>query len=141
MAIFSRLGRSFSNQAPTAGLNWHRRWNDFVQHPAGPLTIHFWAPTFKWTIVLAGLSDLYYRPPHQVSPRQQTVLLITGIIWTRWSTIIVPRNWNLAAVNSFMAAVAGVQLFRIWNESKGGEGIEQAPDIDDEVESAGRVVF
>ena len=29
-------------------------------HPAGPKTIHFWAPTWKWALVFAGLGD-YFR--------------------------------------------------------------------------------
>ena len=33
-------------------------WN----HPAGPRTIFFWAPTFKWSLGLANIAD-YNRPP------------------------------------------------------------------------------
>lgn len=40
-------------------------------HPAGPLTIHFWAPTFKWGISIANLADLN-RPAEKVSVEQQT---------------------------------------------------------------------
>ncbi|KAK5982102.1 Mitochondrial pyruvate carrier [Trichostrongylus colubriformis] len=40
-------------------------WN----HPAGPKTVFFWAPTIKWALVAAGLADLA-RPAHKLSPYQ-----------------------------------------------------------------------
>ncbi|CAJ0596382.1 unnamed protein product [Cylicocyclus nassatus] len=40
-------------------------WN----HPAGPKTVFFWAPTIKWALVAAGLADLA-RPAHKLSPAQ-----------------------------------------------------------------------
>ena len=32
----------------------------FIDSPAGPKTIHFWAPAWKWSLVFAGISD-YFR--------------------------------------------------------------------------------
>ncbi|KAH9801695.1 mitochondrial pyruvate carrier [Citrus sinensis] len=29
----------------------------FWNHPGGPKTIHFWAPTFKWGISIANIAD------------------------------------------------------------------------------------
>lgn len=40
-------------------------WN----HPAGPKTVFFWAPTIKWALVGAGLADLA-RPAEKLSVYQ-----------------------------------------------------------------------
>eukprot|EP00215_Chloropicon_roscoffensis_P005499 CAMPEP_0197502106 /NCGR_PEP_ID=MMETSP1312-20131121/1328_1 /TAXON_ID=464262 /ORGANISM="Genus nov. species nov., Strain RCC2335" /LENGTH=112 /DNA_ID=CAMNT_0043048275 /DNA_START=62 /DNA_END=399 /DNA_ORIENTATION=+ len=42
----------------------------FWNHPAGPKTIHFWAPTFKWGISLANVAD-FQSPIEKVSVPQQ----------------------------------------------------------------------
>jgi hypothetical protein len=36
----------------------------------------------------------------------------TGVIWSRYSMVITPKNWNLFAVNVFMAGTGIVQLYR-----------------------------
>lgn len=41
----------------------------FINHPAGPKTIFFWAPLMKWGLVIAGLGDLK-RPANQLSVSQ-----------------------------------------------------------------------
>ncbi|KAK9924438.1 hypothetical protein M0R45_032805 [Rubus argutus] len=82
-------------------------WN----HPAGPKTIHFWAPTFKWGITIANILDSS-KPPEQVSYAQQTVILGSGLIWARWGTVITPKNWNLVSVNFGMAVTSMFQLAR-----------------------------
>lgn len=61
----------------------------FWQHPAGPKTIHFWAPTFKWGISIANVAD-FKRPVEQVSYPQQIAVTATGIIWSRFATQITP---------------------------------------------------
>ena len=38
----------------------------------------------------------------------------TGIIWARYSTQIVPVNYNLLSVNLFMAVTGSYQLYRIF---------------------------
>ena len=38
--------------APSMGQRLASLWN----HPAGPKTIHFWAPTFKWAISIANIA-------------------------------------------------------------------------------------
>ncbi len=43
------------------------------EHPAGPKTIHFWAPFAKWSLVIAGLGDLA-RPADRLS-RNQSISL------------------------------------------------------------------
>merc|ERR1712136_396683 len=81
----------------------------FINHPAGPLTIHFWAPTFKWAITLANISD-FQRPIEQISLPQQLAVAGTGMIWVRYSTQITPVNYNLMTVIAFMAATGLYQI-------------------------------
>ncbi|CAG8674261.1 15249_t:CDS:2 [Acaulospora morrowiae] len=86
----------------------------FINHPAGPKTIHFWAPMMKWALVIAGLSDLK-RPAENLSLSQNVALTATGVIWSRYSTQIIPYNWALLSVNLFVAGTGFTQLFRILN--------------------------
>jgi mitochondrial pyruvate carrier 2 len=83
----------------------------FWNHPAGPKTIHFWAPTFKWGITIANIAD-FQRPAELVSYPQQIAVTATGLIWSRFSTQITPVNYNLLTVNAFMAATGIYQLYR-----------------------------
>ena len=83
----------------------------FWNHPAGPKTIHFWAPTFKWGITIANIAD-FQRPAELVSYPQQIAVTATGLIWSRFSTQITPVNYNLLTVNAFMAATGLYQLYR-----------------------------
>ncbi|XP_036396787.1 mitochondrial pyruvate carrier 2b [Megalops cyprinoides] len=85
----------------------------FYNHPAGPKTVFFWAPMFKWGLVMAGLADMT-RPAEKLSTSQSAVLTATGLIWSRYSLVIIPKNWNLFAVNFFVGAAGSSQLFRIW---------------------------
>lgn len=84
-------------------------WN----HPAGPKTVFFWSPMFKWGLVIAGLSDLT-RPAEALSVSQCGALAATGIIWSRYSLVIIPKNWGLFSVNVFVAMVQSVQLGRAY---------------------------
>ncbi|KAG5456860.1 MAG: hypothetical protein BJ554DRAFT_3273 [Olpidium bornovanus] len=43
-----------------------------------------------------------------------TALAATGIIWSRYSTQIVPINYSLMSVNLFVGATGLAQLYRIW---------------------------
>lgn len=83
-------------------------WN----HPAGIQTIHFWAPAFKWALVIAGISDVT-RPPERLSFSQSCSLSVTGLIWSRYSTVITPKNWQLFSVNIFLCGVGVMQCSRI----------------------------
>jgi hypothetical protein len=83
----------------------------FWNHPAGPKTIHFWAPTFKWGISIANVAD-FSKPPDKISYPQQIAVTATGLIWSRYSTVITPKNWNLFSVNVAMAATGLYQLSR-----------------------------
>ncbi|XP_049584227.1 mitochondrial pyruvate carrier 2b [Syngnathus scovelli] len=82
-------------------------------HPAGPKTVFFWAPMFKWGLVAAGLADMT-RPAEKLSTSQSAVLTATGLIWSRYSLVIIPKNWNLFAVNFFLGSAGASQLYRIW---------------------------
>mmetsp|Transcript_13269 Transcript_13269/g.53218 ORF Transcript_13269/g.53218 Transcript_13269/m.53218 type:complete len:198 (+) Transcript_13269:339-932(+) len=84
---------------------------DFAAHPAGPFQIHFWAPTFKWMLSVANLADLD-RPTDKISLSQTTALTATGVIWSRYSMVITPVNYNLMAVNLALGSSSGYHLFR-----------------------------
>ncbi|KAA0715624.1 Mitochondrial pyruvate carrier 2 [Triplophysa tibetana] len=97
-------------------------------HPAGPKTVFFWAPMFKWGLVMAGLADMT-RPADKLSLSQSAVLTATGLVWSRYSLVIIPKNWNLFAVNLFVGSAGGSQLYRIWQynrEQKEKEKAEKA---------------
>ncbi|PON44610.1 Mitochondrial pyruvate carrier [Trema orientale] len=83
----------------------------FWNHPAGPKTIHFWAPTFKWGITIANILDST-KPPEELSYPQQAALTCSGLVWAKYSTVITPKNWTLFSVSIGMAATAGYQLAR-----------------------------
>lgn len=83
------------------------KWN----HPAGPKTIHFWCPIVKWGLVFAGMSDLV-RPASTLSLNQSLSLGVTGIIWTRYCFVIIPRNYFLASCNLFLGLTGITQTAR-----------------------------
>lgn len=53
-------------------------------------------------------------------------LAATGIIWARYSMVIIPKNYNLLFVNIFVGATGLYQLSRIFNHRRSleaaGEG-------------------
>ena len=69
-------------------------FSKFWNHPAGPKTVFFWAPAMKWSLVLAGLSDLN-RPAENLSLGQNVALAATGAIWSRYSLVITPVNYQV----------------------------------------------
>ncbi|KAK6985311.1 mitochondrial pyruvate carrier 2 [Biomphalaria glabrata] len=81
-------------------------------HPAGPKTIFFWSPFAKWLLVIAGIGDIS-RPAEKLSLRQSSALCLTGFIWSRYSLVIIPKNWSLFAVNFFTGLTGTMQLSRI----------------------------
>ncbi|KIK67037.1 hypothetical protein GYMLUDRAFT_37068 [Collybiopsis luxurians FD-317 M1] len=84
----------------------------FVNHPAGPKTVFFWGPIMKWCLVGAGLKDLN-RPADKLSVSQNVALAATGFIWVRYSFVIIPVNYSLAAVNFFVGMSGLTQLGRV----------------------------
>ncbi|PFH35535.1 WD-40 repeat protein [Besnoitia besnoiti] len=85
-----------------------------LAHPAGPFTIHFWAPALKWGICIANLVDMKKQKIENTSVPQQTAVALSGIIWSRYSTVITPKNWNLFSVNMAMAITGSIQLYRVF---------------------------
>ncbi|PVF93821.1 UPF0041-domain-containing protein [Serendipita vermifera] len=100
-----------SGQAAAAGAT---RFQRFMNHPAGPRTVFFWAPLMKWCLVAAGLKDLQ-RPAEKLSVSQNAALACTGFIWVRYSMVITPINYSLGAVNFFVGMSGLTQLYRIWD--------------------------
>ena len=99
----------------------------FVDHPAGPLTIFFWAPLFKWMITIANIKD-FKRPVENISINQQIAIFLTGVIWSRYSMVITPINFNLMSVNMAMSATAAYQLYRKYRfHQEGGSEAEVKP--------------
>ncbi|UZJ51352.1 hypothetical protein CBS101457_000672 [Exobasidium rhododendri] len=89
------------------------KFQAFMNHPAGPKTVFFWAPMMKWCLVAAGVKDLG-RPAENLSVGQNTALAATGLIWVRYSLVITPVNYSLAAVNFFVGLTGVAQLYRIY---------------------------
>ncbi|KAL4618889.1 mitochondrial pyruvate carrier 4-like isoform X3 [Castanea sativa] len=90
-----------------AGSKLQSFWN----HPAGPKTIFFWAPTVKWGISIANIVD-FSEPPERISYPQQVALMCTGLIYSRYSMVITPKNWNLFGNSIFMAGTGLYQVTR-----------------------------
>ncbi|CAL1708138.1 unnamed protein product [Somion occarium] len=90
------------------------KFQAFMNHPAGPKTVFFWAPMMKWCLVAAGLKDLS-RPAEKLSVSQNVALAATGFVWVRWSLVITPVNYSLSAVNFVVGTTGLGQLTRIWH--------------------------
>jgi mitochondrial pyruvate carrier 2 len=73
----------------------------------------------KWGLVIAGLGDLQ-RPVENLSKTQQIALCSTGLIWSRYSLVIKPINYNLFMVNIFVGLIGTYQLSRIYLNNKTG---------------------
>ncbi|XP_020808223.1 mitochondrial pyruvate carrier 2 [Drosophila serrata] len=97
-------------------------------HPAGPKTIFFWAPVFKWGLVVAGLSDLA-RPADSISVSGCAALAATGIIWSRYSLVIIPKNYSLFAVNLFVGITQVVQLGRAYQYQQEQEKLKKEQEL------------
>lgn len=61
--------------------------------------------------MLAGLGDLS-RPVETLSIPQSVSLAATGVIWSRYSLVIIPKNYSLFAVNVFVAMTSLYQIGR-----------------------------
>ncbi|XP_030032433.1 mitochondrial pyruvate carrier 2 isoform X2 [Manduca sexta] len=87
------------------------------EHDAGPKTIFFWAPAFKWALVMASIDD-YRRPLDKVSTTQSATLAATGLIWTRYCLVIKPINYSLSLCNFMLGVANGVQCYRAYSYQK-----------------------
>lgn len=82
------------------------------ESPSGPFTVFFWCGAIKWFISFVNINDIINLPADKISTYQQLVLILTGTVWARYSTVIIPINYNLMTANLFMASVAIYQLKR-----------------------------
>lgn len=92
---------------------WSPKVLQFLTHPVGPFTIHFWCPLAKWGIVIANFID-FKIPAEDISTNQQIVIAASGLVWCRYSQVMIPRNPLLFSVNFFMAFSGLYQLYRKW---------------------------
>ncbi|XP_075228263.1 mitochondrial pyruvate carrier 2-like isoform X2 [Lycorma delicatula] len=90
----------------------------------GPKTIFFWAPACKWGLVIAGLGDIQ-RPAEKLSVSQSSALAATGVVWSRYSLVIIPKNWSLFSVNVFVAITNFYQLTRAVRYQRSLKGKEE----------------
>lgn len=120
-SMFSRLYRGLVGVADrVVPASLRPMW----EHEAGPKTIFFWAPAMKWGLVIASLSDLS-RPVEKLSVGQTASLAATGVIWSRYSLVIIPKNWSLFSVNFFVALSNLTQLGRIYQHDGGESKLAQ----------------
>lgn len=77
--------------------------------------------------MIAGLNDIR-RPADQLSIGQSASLAATGIIWSRYSLVIIPKNYGLFSVNVFVASVQLYQLYRAFTFKKKVEAISALPE-------------
>lgn len=68
----------------------------------------------KWGLVLASIKDLA-RPAELLSAEQAAAIGATGFIYSRFSMVIIPKNYTLLSVNVFVAITQSIQLFRVFN--------------------------
>ncbi|XP_069696004.1 uncharacterized protein [Periplaneta americana] len=117
MSLIYRKSIAFADKFVPAKLQ--PLWN----HEAGPKTIFFWAPAFKWSLVIAGLGDLA-RPAEKISVPQSAALSATGLVWARYSMVIIPKNYSLFSVNVFVAITGLYSLGRALNYQHNVKGKE-----------------
>ncbi|SMY19345.1 unnamed protein product [Zymoseptoria tritici ST99CH_1A5] len=111
----------------------------FLNSPVGPKTVHFWAPIMKWGLVLAGAAD-FARPADQLSLSQNTALMCTGLIWTRWCFVIKPRNLFLASVNFLLFCVGATQTGRVLRYQASQKGTTVGEEIKDAAKEQGKKI-
>lgn len=68
----------------------------------------------KWALVLASIKDLA-RPAELLSVEQILAIGATGFVYSRFSMVIVPKNYTLLSVNVFVAITQTIQLYRALN--------------------------
>lgn len=83
----------------------------------------FFIYLFLQSLVIAGLGDLS-RPANQLSIGQSASLFATGVIWSRYSLVIIPKNYSLFSVNVFVALIQLVQLTRAYNYAQAEKALK-----------------
>ena len=71
-------------------------------------------------LVIASISDLA-RPADKISSSQTAALAATGLIWSRYSLVIIPKNYSLFSVNIFVAITNLYQLYRVQQNQRSSE--------------------
>lgn len=79
------------------------------------------------SLVIAGLGDLS-RPANQLSVGQSASLFATGVIWSRYSLVIIPKNYSLFSVNVFVALTQLIQLCRAYNHARDQKALAKATE-------------
>lgn len=87
----------------------------------------FWAPLCKWGLVISGLKDMA-RPAEVLSVEQTVAIGTTGFIYSRFSMVIIPKNYTLLSVNVFVAITQSIQLFRALRYKYENQRIETRED-------------
>ena len=77
--------------------------------------------------MIAGLNDLK-RPADKLSVGQCGSLAATGLIWSRYSLVITPKNYGLFSVNVFVAMIQLFQMYRIYTFEKPIQRALDAPE-------------
>ena len=88
-------GPTLRSAVSGAGLGPVSEW---AASPAGPFTVHFWAPMSKWLISGASMLDLN-RPTEKISLPQYSALTVTGLFFMRYALLVTPVNYVLCSVN------------------------------------------
>lgn len=91
----------------------------------------------QWGLVLAGAAD-FARPADQLSISQNTALMATGLIWTRWCFVIKPRNLFLASVNFLLFCVGATQTTRVLMYQQSLKGDSMGDEIKKEAKEEGK---
>lgn len=79
--------------------------------------------------MVAGLNDLR-RPADQLSVGQSASLAATGVVWSRYSLVIIPKNYGLFSVNVFVALTQLLQLYRAMTFEKKVKEISALPEAE-----------
>lgn len=74
-------------------------------------------------LVIASVKDMN-RPADKISPAQVGSLGLTGVIWARYSLVIIPKNWLSFSVNCFVALSNFYQLSRVYSHQQSQIQIE-----------------
>lgn len=80
-------------------------------HAAGPFTIFFWAPNFKYALSMNMILD-YNKPVEKISTSLTSAMALTGCLFMRWSFVITPVNYSLFLVNAVLTTCATYHLGR-----------------------------
>ena len=104
--------------------------SEFAASPAGPFTVHFWAPMSKWMISGTSFMELD-RPTDKISIAQYTALTLTGFFFSRYSLLVSPVNYTLCSVNIALFGSSAWHLGRKVNADYLADDAAAMPSVDD----------